>query len=73
MLGPLPRLYRSLVVAAVLLVGVVSGLWFAHSSARPLAAVAGAVLGAGAALLVAFLLVHDFSGRPPSARVAHRP
>lgn len=63
MLGPLPRLYRSFVVSAVLLVGIAAGAWVAHVSAVPLAATVGAAAGAAIAVLIAFLLVHDFSPR----------
>jgi membrane protein YdbS with pleckstrin-like domain len=71
MLGPLPRLYRSFVVAAVLLVGIAAGAWVAYVSAVPLAATVGATAGAAVAVIVAFLLVHDFSHRPRPVRV-HR-
>jgi fucose permease len=73
MLGPLPRLYRSFVVAAVLIVGIASGAWIAYVTALPLAAMVGAVFGAAVALLIAFLMVHDFSHRRRTTRVVRRP
>jgi membrane protein YdbS with pleckstrin-like domain len=72
MLGPLPRLYRSFVISAVLLVGIAAGAWIAYVSAVPLAATVGAAVGAAVAVIVAFLLVHDFSHRPRPARIRHR-
>ncbi|MCW2792049.1 MAG: hypothetical protein JWO76_1147 [Nocardioides sp.] len=69
MLGPLPRLYRSFVVAAVLLVGIAAGAWVAFVAAVPLAATVGATAGAAVAVIVAFLLVHDFSRHPRPVRV----
>ncbi|GAB3783205.1 hypothetical protein [Nocardioides ungokensis] len=72
MFGPLPRLHRLLLVATALLVGVGSGAWIAWSTAMPLAASAGAVIGALAGLLLAYALVHDFHARARGARVARR-
>jgi hypothetical protein len=72
MLGPLPRLYRSFVVATVLLVGIASGAWVAYVTAAPLAASLGAAFGAAVAVLIAYLMVHDFSRHPRSARVVRR-
>ena len=60
MLGPLPRLYRSLTVVAILILGVAAGAWVAHMTALPVAASVGAWLGAGAAALLAYAVVHDF-------------
>ncbi|MBB6626466.1 hypothetical protein H5V45_03930 [Nocardioides sp. KIGAM211] len=73
MLGPLPRLYRSLVIAAILLVGVAGGAWIAYVSALPLAATVGALCGAVLALGIAFVMVHDFSHPRRPARAVRRP
>lgn len=74
MLGPLPSLYRSLVVGAVLVLGIVGGAWIAHVTAVPLAATVGAGCGAGLALVIAYLMVHDFShhDRRAPARMPRR-
>jgi fatty acid desaturase len=72
MLGPLPRLYRSFVITAVLLVGIASGAWIAYVTALPLAATVGAAVGAAAAVVIAFVLVHDFSHQARTARIPRR-
>jgi len=58
MLGPLPYLHRLVVIAIVLLVGMASGAWIAHFTPLPVAAGAGALVGALAGLGAAYLLVH---------------
>ena len=60
-LGPLPRLHRLLLITTVLVVGVASGAWVALFTPLPVAVTAGIALGAVAGLLLAYLLVHDFS------------
>ncbi|MCW2798153.1 hypothetical protein [Nocardioides sp.] len=73
MLAPLPRLYRDLVVVAALIVGVVSGIWITQVTSVSLVAEAGALLGALAGIVAAYVLVHDFSHSARSARIArHR-
>jgi di/tricarboxylate transporter len=67
--GPLPLLHRILVVATVLAVGVVSGIWIAQFASAPAAAAAGASWGALAGMLLAFVLLHDFHHRPRPVRV----
>ncbi len=69
MFGPLPQLHRLLLVAAALLVGVASGAWLAHFTALPVAASAGALIGAVAGVLLAYALVHDFHDRARPVRV----
>ena len=73
MFGPLPRLHRLLLVATALLIGVGSGAWVAYSTAMPLAASAGAVIGALVGILLAYALVHDFHARARPVRTIRRP
>jgi hypothetical protein len=72
MLAPLPKLYRDLVVAIVLLIGVGSGLWVTQVTSLSAVAGAGALFGAAVGLVAAYALVHDFSHRPRPVRVTHR-
>lgn len=72
MLAPLPRLYRDLVVAIVLVIGMASGAWIALATSVSVVAGTGAALGALAGLVAAFALVHDFSHQPHPIRVTHR-
>jgi len=60
MLGPLPRLYRSLVATAALVVFIACGIWLARMLPLP---VGGLLLGSAAGVLIAFVLVHDFHQR----------
>ncbi|ABL82663.1 hypothetical protein Noca_3161 [Nocardioides sp. JS614] len=69
MFGPLPPLHRMLVIATVLAVGVVSGIWIAQFASAPAAAAAGAAWGALAGLLLGYVLLHDFHHRPRAVRV----
>ena len=59
-IGPLPRLHRTLVVTAALIVAIASGAWIAHFLPIQVAAAAGALWGAFAGLVLAYILVHDF-------------
>jgi hypothetical protein len=59
--GPLPRIYRILVIAGTVLLSVGGGVWLAHSLALPLP-FRGVLVGAVFGVLIAFALVHDFSG-----------
>ncbi|MET0523171.1 MAG: hypothetical protein ABWZ91_00090 [Nocardioides sp.] len=70
MLAPLPRLHRIIVVASVLLIGVIAGVWVAQAWSLP---AGGLLVGTGAGLVVAFLLTHDFHHRPRPVRVQRRP
>lgn len=69
MFGPLPPLYRMLVVVTVLAVGMVSGIWIAQFAAAPAAALAGAAWGGLAGVLLGYVLLHDFHHRPRPVRV----
>ena len=72
MLGPLPRLYRSLVVAVALLVFVGGGIVLAQVLPLPFG---GVVTGTLIGVLIAFVLVHDFHRRrtQPSRAVRRHP
>jgi hypothetical protein len=59
-IGPLPRIYRILVIAGVLLLSVAGGLWLAHSLVLDLP-FRGLLIGLAFGVLIAFALVHDFS------------
>lgn len=69
MFGPLPPLYRMLVIATVFAVGIVSGIWIAQFATASAAAVAGALWGGLAGALLGFVLLHDFHHRPRPVRV----
>ena len=60
MFGPLPRMYRILVIAGALLLSVAGGAWLAQHLAITLP-FRGLLVGAALGLLIAFLLIHDFS------------
>ncbi len=64
MLGPLPHLHRLVVIAIVLLTGMASGAWIAHFTPLPVAAGAGALVGALAGLGASYLLVHRPTPQP---------
>lgn len=71
--GPLPRIYRIIVVAGALVLSVAGGAWLAHSLALPLP-FRGLLVGAAVGALVAFVLIHDFSPRrqPGAVRADRR-
>lgn len=70
MLGPLPRLYRSLVATTAIIVFIAGGIWLAQL--RPLP-VGGLLVGSVAGVLIAFVLVHDFhQRRTQPARIVRR-
>ena len=71
MFGPLPPLYRMLVVLAALTVGVVSGIWMVHVTAVPALITAGIGWGALAGLLLTYVLLHDFHRQGRPVRVRH--
>lgn len=56
-------------LAAVLVVGIASGIWIAQFAALPAAFAAGAAWGAAAGLLLGYVLLHDFHHRPRPVRV----
>lgn len=73
MLGPLPRLHRSLVATVAFLVVIAWGVWLAQMLPLP---VGGLLVGTVAGVLVAFVLVHDFHQRrtqPARALRRHHP
>lgn len=72
MIGPLPRIYRWRTTVVALLVCVGVGAWLAHSTPVPVVATGGALIGGLAGVLVAYVLLHDFSHRPHPVRVRHR-
>jgi hypothetical protein len=57
-----------LLLAAAIVVGVASGAWIAHFVSFPVAASAGAVIGAVAGLGLGYVLVHDFHAHAPPVR-----
>jgi peptidoglycan/LPS O-acetylase OafA/YrhL len=70
LLAPLPRLYRIVVVAVVLALGIGAGVWLTQSWDLP---AGGFVVGCLAGLVIAYLLVHDFHRpQPRTARVTRR-
>ena len=69
MLAPLPRLYRIIVVAIVVALGIAGGVWLAPQVALP---AGGLLVGTVGGVLVAFLLIHDFHQQPRPARVPRR-
>jgi hypothetical protein len=71
MLGPLPYFHRVAVVLAVLLTTVALGAWLGHFTPVPVAAGAGALVGAVAGLAVAYALVHA-RGQAHPARARRR-
>ena len=73
MFGPLPQLYRILVVAFAILVFIGGGLWLAHLVDVPLP-LGGILGGTGVGALIAYALVHDFShhAEPRPLRIPRR-
>ena len=69
MFGPLPQLYRILVVLTALVVGVLSGVWLAQLIEGPSLVAAGIGWGLLAGLLLNYVLLHDFHHRPRAVRV----
>ena len=67
--GPLPQLYRILVIVTALVVGVLSGVWLAQLVAGPAAIAAGIGWGLLAGLVLNYVLLHDFEHRARPARV----
>jgi hypothetical protein len=69
LLAPLPRLYRFVLIAVVLALGIGAGAWLAQLTDLP---AGGVLVGSVAGLLIAYLLVHDFHHAPRPARVQRR-
>jgi hypothetical protein len=72
MLGPLPRLYRVLLVVVSVIVFLTAGAYVGHLTVVPVPIEVGAVLGAFAGLAVAWALLHDFHHATHPARVGRR-
>ena len=70
--GPLPVLYRFIVMTCTLLIGIGGGAWVAHDTALPVAVSAGALLGGLAGLVASLVVVHDFTTQARPARVVRR-
>ena len=68
-MAPLPRLYRMIVVAVLLAIGIGAGAVLAQFWDLP---AGGVLVGCLAGLAVAYLVVHDFHHAPRPARVPRR-
>ena len=74
MLGPLPRMYRVVVVVTAVTICAAGGAWAAFMLPYPILISIGASLGLALGALCAFLLVHQPGGHGPSpSRVDRRP
>ena len=73
MIGPLPPLYRwRTAVVALLFCASRSVPGWRYSTPIPVVVTVGALLGGLAGVLVAYVLLHDFSHRPRPVRVRRR-
>lgn len=75
MFGPLPRLYRMLLVVAALTLCVGIGAWLGATPAVPVRMLGGLAIGGALGALAIYLLLHDFgrsTGYQP-ARARRRP
>lgn len=63
MFGPLPRLYKVVLVGGAVAVWVGLGVWSGLMPTVPVSLVPGVVLGAVAGIASAYVLLHDFDGR----------
>jgi hypothetical protein len=70
MLAPLPRLYRWLVLAVLLVGSLTAGVWLAQARDFPFG---GLLVGSVAGLALAFAALHDFHRGPPQQRVRRHP
>lgn len=71
MLGPLPKLYRLIVLLAALVVFVAAGAWAAFMLPYPILLSAGAGVGLAVGALCAYLLLHDTRHGPASQHRHH--
>ncbi|MFC6288541.1 hypothetical protein ACFP3Q_15545 [Nocardioides sp. GCM10027113] len=65
MLAPLPRLYRWLVLAVLLLGSLGAGVWLAQTYTFPFG---GLLIGSLAGLALGFAALHDFQRRGTARR-----
>ena len=72
MLGPLPTIYRIVVIGCALVTCIGVGAWLATMLPGPMLAGGGAGVGAGFGALLALVLVHDFQRTPVRVRTRHR-
>lgn len=68
MLGPLPRLYRLILVLVAPAVCVGAFAWLAWFTPVPIVAGAGALIGLAAGLVAAYLLIHQREPRLAGVR-----
>lgn len=69
--GPLPRLYRLVIVAVVLAHFVGLGVWMGFDPRVPVLVGSGAALGVAVGMLMAWLLVHE-PHQPHQARAVRQ-
>lgn len=72
MLGPLPRIYRVVVVVAALLLFVGAGAFAAYALPYPILVSAGASVGLAVGVIAAYLLVHPHQESAEPARPRRR-
>lgn len=72
MLGPLPTVYRVVVIACALVACVGVGAWLASVLPGPMLATGGAGVGALFGALLALLLIYPFDGPRPNAAIRVR-
>lgn len=72
MLGPLPRMYRVIVVAAAVLLFVGAGALAAYTLPYPILISAGASVGLAVGAIAAYLLVHPRESAAQPARPRRR-
>lgn len=71
-LGPLPRMYRIIVVAAAVLLFVGAGALAAYTLPYPILVSAGASVGLAVGAIAAYLLVHPHESAAQPARPRRR-
>ena len=69
-MGPLPQLHKVLIVSFLMITCMGLGVWVAAAFGLSLD---GIGIGLGAGCLLAYLMTHDFTRRPPrSVRITRR-